>query len=148
MYSADVSKDHGILNDNELNGKDLAKDLDKATRIEKRIKGALLDPTNLIGARTTIDQLAESHGVTLIGQPTTEITKPGRKDRPNITVFQPIQFRITLIGTPVSVAAFLRNLENNSAQYCRIDEASFSPDKTGEGKVSASISFEVLGIKK
>ena len=148
MYSADVSKDHGILNDNELNGKDLGKDLEKAARIEKRVKGALLDPTNLIGARTTIDQMAESHGVTLNGQPATEITKPGRKDRPNITVFQPIQFRVTLAGTPVNVAAFLRNLENNSAQYCRIDEATFSPDKTGEGKITATISFEILGIKK
>lgn len=148
IFSADVTKDHGILNDNELNGKDLARDLEKATRIEKRVKGGLLDPTNLIGARTTIDQLAESHGITLVGQPITEITKPGRKDRPNITVFQPIQYKITFSGTPVNVASFLKNLENNSAMFCRIDEAAFSHDKTVETKISASITFEILGIKK
>lgn len=148
IHSAAVSKDHVVLNDNELNGKDLVKDLEKATRADKRIKAALLDPTNLIAARTAMDQLAETHNVKIIGQPSTEISQAGRKDRPAITVFQPIQFKISLTGTQINLASFLKNLENNPIQFCRIDEATFTPEKTSEDQVSAVIVFDVLGIKK
>lgn len=148
LYSNQVSQDHVVLNDNELNGKDLAKDLKKAAAQENRIKGNLLNPTDLISARTAIDQLAEQHGVTLIGQPVTEPTKPGRKSRPIITAFQPVQFKLSFSGTPPNVASFLKNLESGGRSYARIDEVSFVPDTTGPNRLVVNITFDVLGLKK
>ncbi len=142
----DVSKAYGILKDNEINGKELVKNVKSASVYEQNINGRLMVPTDLVGNKKHFYNLAEKYKITL-NEPLIEIPKQVRPGKPVITLFQPIQFHLDISGLMPDVACFLKELETGM-YYVRIDEVNFGSNKITANHISVSLTFDILGLKR